>query len=293
VIPHLIGLACDPLPGKPGQFDWAGIRQRAATGLFRMAKEAARYVVAHRPELVQVLEAWKQIDEDSGPMLELLKRDDPRISVVACFALAQAGRVNDLTALVTAYGQSKNAEVKWAIVESFSLVDTDWVAKNVLDVWVADNKMDDWLRRQQTCYLIQKTSLAAEVARAYLDGCLAQDSPALQGRALRAYGKLQDIDVEQWLRPMCEYIVCGGEGAPPSNHMNLAATRPLDDSLTRSAIETLRDIGDAESIDALRRGRTRLCGENELRQLSYEVTEQIYWRINSDLTRETVPNDEA
>jgi hypothetical protein len=145
----------------------------------------------------------------------------------------------------------------------------------------------DLLRQQQTCYLIEKANLANSAARDYLSRCLLEESPSLQGHALRAFGKLQDNSVEAWLRPLCEFIVAGGEEAPPPDRIRLPVGQPPDAGLMRFAMETLRTIGDGGSIDKLRRGRSKLTGANELRPLSFEVAEQIYWRITGGLTRET------
>jgi len=65
------------------------------------------------------------------------------------------------------------------------------------------------LRAGHACYLIQKSSLATPEARAFLAKCLQTGSPSLQGRALRAYAKLHDTEIEQWLRPLSEQIVSG------------------------------------------------------------------------------------
>jgi hypothetical protein len=288
VVPYLVGLAFDPVTkGESEQFDWAGIRQRAAIGLLRIFDATERYVMEKRPDLAELLAAWKQLPQASAGMLTLLKRDDPRCSVLACYALVQTGRDDDRHAILDAYEHSANREVKWAIVDALSAVSADWVSANLLEPWVAWSGAVDLLRQQQTCYLIEKANLANSAAREYLSRCLLEESPSLQGHALRAFGKLQDNSVEAWLRPLCEFIVAGGEEAPPPDRIRLPVGQPPDAGLMRFAMETLRTIGDGGSIDKLRRGRSKLTGANELRPLSFEVAEQIYWRITGGLTRET------
>jgi hypothetical protein len=176
--------------------------------------------------------------------------------------------------------------VKWAIVDALSGLKADWVSINVVEPWVAWSGATDPGRRQHTCYLIQKTSFASSGARDYLSRVLLEGTPPAQGRALWAFGKLQDDSVEEWLRPLCEFIVTGAEGTPPTDRMRMPG-QPPDAALVRFAIEALREIGDAGSIEKLRRGRSKLAGTNDLRQLSFEVAEQIYWRITGGLNRET------
>ena len=86
--------------------------------------------------------------------------------------------------------------------------------RKVVHPWIRSiagngDSVRDELRAVHTCYLIQKTSLATPDARAFLATCLRTGSPALQGRALRAYAKLHDAEIDQWLRPLCEQIVSG------------------------------------------------------------------------------------
>jgi len=50
-------------------------------------------------------------------------------------------------------------------------------------------------------------------------------------------------------------------------------------------MESLREIGNAGSIDALRAARQRAIGMTiTLRQLSFDVAEDIYWRLTGGLS---------
>jgi len=59
----------------------------------------------------------------------------------------------------------------------------------------------------------------------------------------------------------------------------------------RSALETLRDVGNAASIDVIRRARSRNPVDHELRQLSFQVGEEMYWRLTGGLDSETYGSD--
>ena len=58
--------------------------------------------------------------------------------------------------------------------------------------------------------------------------------------------------------------------------------------LQNAAMESLREIGTAESIVALRAARQQAAGMTiTLRQLSFDVAEDIYWRLTGGLSRES------
>jgi hypothetical protein len=61
--------------------------------------------------------------------------------------------------------------------------------------------------------------------------------------------------------------------------------------LHRAALETLRDVGDAGSIEVVRRARSRNPGDHELRQLSFQVAEEMYWRLTGGLDSETYSSE--
>ena len=110
--------------------------------------------------------------------------------------------------------------------------------------------------RRPHCYLIQKSSLAGPDARAFLERCLRSGPPSLQGRALRAFGKLHDAEIEQWLRPLCEQIVSGDADRIDAARMRTTQDEVSKPALHRAALETLRDVGDAE-VDRDRQARTQ------------------------------------
>jgi hypothetical protein len=154
-----------------------------------------------------------------------------------------------------------------------------------------DGQTSDELRAAHASYLIQKTSLAAPDVRVFLEGWLRTGSPSLQARALRAFGKLHDADVEQWLRPLCEQIAAGEADRIDPARMTTTQDDASMPVLHRAALETLRDVGDEASIDIVRRARSRNPGDHELRQLSFQVAEEMYWRLTGGLDSETYSSD--
>jgi hypothetical protein len=129
--------------------------------------------------------------------------------------------------------------------------------------------------------------MAAEGSRQreYLEQCLAQGIPAVQARALRALGALR-ADSK---RTLCESVVVGAWPEVRQQGMNLPLEIAEEDRnrLQNAAMESLREIGNAESIAALRAARQQAVGMTiTLRQLSFDVAEDIYWRLTGGLSGE-------
>lgn len=301
LIAHLVSLACDKVPSsdlKPGQeFDWSGIRQAAANGLTRVREQTRDYVEKSRPDLMEPLEAWFNLHKDPEAMYNLLLRDDARVSVIAAVALAQSARPGDRELLAGGYEKCHGKDVLWGVADALGTVEAGWVQANVVQPWMKLSWPRDSAPEQQraahTCYLIQKTRLADQEARSYLAACLLDGQPFLQGRALRAFGKLEDPAIEGWLRPLCEAIVRQDPAKIDPARMRLAPDRIGHVPLQRAAIEALRDIGDQGSIEVLRGARTANLKSSELLLLSFQVAEEIYWRLDGGMERETCYPDHA
>ena len=88
---------------------------------------------------------------------------------------------------------------------------------------------------------------------------------------------------------LCESVVAG-DWAKVRQGMNLPPEIVEDDRnrLQNAAMESLREIGNAESIEALRAARQQAVGMTiTLRQLSFDVAEDIYWRLTGGLSGES------
>jgi len=137
-------------------------------------------------------------------------------------------------------------------------------------------------------YLIGRLGLAAEgePQRLYLEQCLVRGIPAVQARALRALAALR-VDSN---RALCEAVVAGNWSAAREKGMNLPPeiTEENRNRLRNAAVESLREIGNADSIVALRAARQQGEGMTiTLRQLSFDVAEDIYWRLTGGLAGES------
>ena len=289
IIAHFIGLACDPVhkQTRKKEYDWAGIRQAATDGLFRLAAATIQYVHKKRKDLCKPLEAWVQLEKNVEGMKALLLRDDPRVSVIAAFALGQSGCQEHQQMLVDAYEEVRELDLKWGIVTALGGLEAPWVQQNVIQKWIAWDSGDD-LRSGQTCFLIQKTQFADTEAREYLARCLRQGSLRLQGRALRAFAKLNDPEIEAWLRLLCQQIITRSTRQIDQARIQVDAKTVAEPSMQRAALEALRDIGDPASLDIIRSARARYAGNDELRYLSFQVAEEMYWRLTGGLDQESL-----
>jgi hypothetical protein len=94
-----------------------------------------------------------------------------------------------------------------------------------------------------------------------------------------------------WLRPLCQDIISENwDGVGQSKHIGLQDKPREADArrLQQAALEVLRDIGDESSLDIVR-GARKLGMDTVLYQLSFQVAEEIYWRLTGGLARESFP----
>jgi len=289
VVAHLLSLACDPVErparGQPEKFDWSGIRRVAAAGLLRLPEQVTAYLERTRRDLLEPLRAWWTLRGDADAMKSILLQDSPRVSPVAAFALAQTGRADDRKTLLDAYDQLRDEEVLWAIATSFESLDAAAIHAEILARWTAPREETDKsreLRRAHVCYLVQKSRLAPDALRQQLLEWLLSGTPDLQGRVLRALSKLQDAETENWVRQICEDILLGAAGKVDASKMNVTRASLRDPRLRRAAVETLRDIGSMASMRVVRvAGNTFSARKDssEMRQLRFQVAEELYWRL--------------
>jgi hypothetical protein len=313
--PHLLRLAIDrfrmPTPGGSAsggaveRFDYSGIRLIAVRGLLAQRNESERivqesgdsHIAGRRQDLIAVIDAWKCLaNGDDEPIVEILERGDPTLSPLAVFALAEAGMQIGGRPLLRKYfanrgPQQSDEEVLWAITEVFGRQEAGWMLNEVVLPWLATKPEPD----SRLCYLIKllrQVPPNSEIM-AYLDKCLAGLTMVAHGRALRAYANVPDKSVQDWLIPLCENIIRGnwsetiGTAPPGQRRLGLQSEPSPEDAwrLQQAALEVLRDIGGENSLDVIR--EARLGMEPVLFQLSFQVAEQIYWRMTGGLANES------
>ncbi len=286
-VPHLVSLACDQLAtswGSGKRYELSGLRLIATNGLVLMRDEASEYVRTHRPQLATVLNAWWTAFQNGNldELIAELQRNDAATSPIAAFALGLFAVDAALCPLITAFADPQtDRDVGWAIADTFASLDPAWVSQHVIEPRL--DQFDD----PRVPYLVGRAGMTSErlVPLDYLRACIARGNPAVQARALRALALLKDATV----RPLCEAVVLSDWAAART----LGLTVPdvlADEDLNRlrnASIESLRDVGTAESIATLRKARLGAGMTMTLRQLSFDVAEDIYWQLTGGLSKES------
>jgi hypothetical protein len=296
-IRHLVGISVDRFPTGDGgamQFDNSGMRMVAANGLLLQLDTTLAYVEQERPELHVLVDGCKGLLKgEMQPMLEILNSGDEAFSPVAAFALAVLGMeaagpplLECFWKLLASADASDHNEMLWAVTEVFSRQEARWLYDQVIGPWMKASPAPD----RRLCYLIQKYGQAPEGSgiREYLERAMRQGDPKAQDRALRAYSKLNDADAKQWLVELCYQIVRGDwDALIRSEHIGFQKKLEGHDAwrMQQAALEVLRDVGSEEAIEVIRDSRLKM--DSVLFQLSFQVGEQIYWRLSGGLAQES------
>jgi hypothetical protein len=170
-IQHLVALAVDQFPvvtlgddygtprGENRKFDVSRIRLIAVNGLLLQMTNTEDYVQSDRPELMHIIDAWKQLLRgNTAPLQRILEANDPATSPIAAFGLADAGmHIAEPLLLNTYFYFERNGQVQrpdgellWAITEIFARQNADWLRDQVIMRWLQRNPMPN----RRLCYLI-------------------------------------------------------------------------------------------------------------------------------------------
>jgi CHAT domain len=311
VVPHLVSLAIRRVrrdwEGKSA-FEYSSVRQAAVRALFAMQNETLDYARTD-PELSQdrsiqeLIEAWLALDVKA--LAERLATEDPKVAAVAAFALGTINTEECLDALVERFGgvtpPSGNGDVLWAITDTLSELDPVKVTERAIRPLLGQPA-----RATYVAYLIGQLGIASPDSDeiAFLHRCLLSEDSRLQGRALRSYAALVALhgdpdsgaDVEA-LRDLCHELVRGDFAkASKRSLIQLSPSPPNEqrDQLRYQALQALRSVGDERSIEVLRdmrRRRVAIDGAGtatfDPTRLSFEIAEEIYWRLTGGLSAET------
>ena len=324
VIPHLISLAMHKVrrtwKGRR-EYDYSSVRLAAVQALFGMQEATLDYVVkdsklAGNQPIQRLLQAWLRRD-----VVELgaqVAAQDPEVSAVAAFALGTLAKDETVRAacfepLLQAFRdhvpESGNDDVLWAITDTLTLLDPVRVTADAI-VPLLEHAQER--RAPYIAYLVGRLGIAAldgpEVD--FLRRSLRSDDEDLAGRALRSYAALLALqgpsasggELEK-LRDLCHQIVRNefDDAAKELIESPISTAGRLRQQLQHQAFEALRDIGNEQSIEVLREVRQRdydapsyeADGTSAARshilngQLSFDVAEQIYWRLSGGLAMET------
>jgi hypothetical protein len=288
-IPHLISLAIERVrPTFNGQptFELSGLRHAALQVLLTMREETDQYVndwlQAKRgtaPPAAAALRAlidhWRACDVVR--LTHMFENTTvPGLPAIVAFALGSIGHEDNLRYLV---GQIQNPQAEsdtlWSIADSLLLFDPVQVTRQAVAPMRANPAL-----HAQAAYMIGRLRVAtrgSEDAR-FLVSCLSSPDVTTRGLALKSLAQLGIDD----FREVCECIT--------RNTWGRAAKCGERAALRVYALESLRLIGNEDSLAAIREARnwrpqTGAADPemHQLLQLSYEVSEDIYWRLTGGL----------
>lgn len=316
VIPYLVSLATQRVrrnwEGMPA-FDYSGVRLAAVQTLFGMHKPTLDYLAkqdANGP-MQRLLDAWLQLD--AGKVGQQLDAHDASMSAVAAFALgtlpADAGTPHLLGAFLDHAPASTSDDVVWAITDALALIDPVRITKEVVLPLLEHKPWATYL-----AYLIGRLGVATPdgLEFEFLRHCLATGDDALAGRALRSYAALLGLqgssapqaDLDQ-VRELCHQLVANQfDATTAGSFKSAAAAGGGRRHLRYQAFEALRSIGNAQSIEELRKVRQRPydaavdeashtarssadTATHGFDSLSFEIAEEIYWRLGGGLRAES------
>ncbi len=294
-IPHLVSIAVEPVrlteDGKPA-YELSGLRQAALQVLLTMQDEAEAYVtsLANGPEaepselaLPPLIKSWRA--GDCGAMRATFERNVDGLSAIIAFILAAMGGRENMDFLARQMlNPSATEDTLWAIADSLLLFNPADVTRQVLPKMRATPHV-----HAHAAYIVGKLRVAGPDSEEtkFLNECLSSKSVTTQGVALRA---LAQLGVTTY-RELSEWMATGQwDRLAYSNTITAPKKGNERLSLQFYALESLRLIGTDESLKTLRAARNlRRDGKpvsqraNELVQLSYEVSEDVYWRITGGL----------
>ena len=297
-VPHLVSLVIDRVRADSDgelRFELSGLRQAALQVLVSMPEAARRHVseVAARPEaeersrqLLPLIGAW--MDRDEKQLRDLFRNGQIGIPAVVAFALAGIGGPGSLDFLMQSLADpAADLDTRWAIADALLTFNAHDVIGRVCDELVPLDRL-----RDICAYMIGKLQVGAGECKtvSFLEDCLKTPVASTQGRALRALAELGNGSYRQ----DCESLAVG-DWAQVSAGKRIAVPDAAADAMTlrRYALESLRLIGDAETLKVLRDSHARRfqswdAGSVELTQLSYQVSEDIYWRISAGQSGEFI-----
>jgi len=288
-VPHLVSLALDAVrPSSSGvlKFELSAVRHAAIQVLVTLPDAARAHIsqLAARPgveqryrELPGVIDAW--MSGDSERLRTVFESRQKGLPAVIAIALATLGGQSNLDYLIRALADpAADPDTRWGVADALLAFDAHEVHVRVCADLIGLDHLSDIC-----AYLIGKLQIYSEPgAIAFLESCVKESSARTRGLALRAFAELGDPAH----RTECESLAIGdSEKLVDARAIAVPEAVAVKTALRRSALEALRLIGDRGSMMRLRESHAAGLqnpdpASLELMQLSYEVSEDIYWRTS-------------
>jgi hypothetical protein len=294
--PHLISLAVERVRptfnGQP-EFELPGLRHASLQVLLTMQEQVDEYVktraagpsgTAQEAGLQDLLLKWRT--DDSAALKEMFETTQIEgLPALVVFALGSLGGESNLAFLSEQIlREDARPDMRWSIADSLLL----FTPLEVTDQAISRMRRVPALHAH-AAYMIGKLRVATAGSEeaAFLVSCLQSPDVQTRGVALKALAQLGRGEY----RELCECIARDAWNRVVRHKSFAVPRKPADRiSLRVHALESLRLIGTEESLIALRQARNwrpeGTAGDrdaSELLQLSYEVSEDIYWRLTGGL----------
>lgn len=313
VVGHLFSLALEKvrLDSQGGFcFDYSAVRGSASLALRAMPEAALAYArsderLSSDADVQTLLNAW--FTGDLASLGTLLNLDNPSVSSVAAFALSTFRSDEALELLVRRFalyaGLPGEGDILWAIADTLCLLNPLKVTEKAILPFLDKPR---WAVR--VAHMIGRLGIASlEGAECqFLRRCLLSGDAYLQGRSLRAYSAILSQQREtpgsrqaiEEIRTLCHDLVADDRAAA-ARRACIRLPEGISPEgwwqLRYQAFESLRSIGDSSSVEVLRRTRRPVFSETaahlrfgvSLNQLSFEIGEEIYWRLTGGLAGES------
>ncbi|MEO7274317.1 MAG: CHAT domain-containing protein [Vicinamibacterales bacterium] len=295
-LPHLVSLVIGRVrPTASGEptFELSGLRHAALQVLLTMQEEvdadSTTFAVGasaapSQVAIKHVIELWRSGDLQA--LRDLFSSTTiAGLPAVIAFVLGTSGGNDNLTFLTDALLAPGTAEdAQWSIIDSLLFFDPGEVTRRSVT-----KLREKPALHAQAAYIIGRLRVAGPGSdeAQFLVACLKSDTVETRGMALKS---LAQLGVTTYRRH-CERIATGAWDRLARDKdlpQDLLLPKKAEERarLRAYALESLRLIGDESSLTALREARNwRPSGSpadrqgSQLMQLSYEVSEDVYWRL--------------
>lgn len=279
-VPGLVQSAAAPVRGEGEKYEYSSVRLAAVQALRQIVPPPFEAVVERHPALAEVLRCWA--DEDVPALKSHLEASTPDHGVqgLAAFALGDLQTEDAVGVLVDVFLRPGGDPGRYRNVSTaLTLVDPGVVTERVIlpllehetapeprpQIAARRNRRHE--RRENLIYLIGRIRCSHPRARAYLETCLT-DCPELgvKGLAIQSLGWLHDRQYKSLL----EDVALGTFEA-----LELSRAPSLEEChyLQRKALEALYYVGDAETLERLR--KRPFAWDPALERAYYWTTEEL------------------
>lgn len=297
--PHLLRLVGEKVrkKRKSGEavYDFSGIRKEAIAALQAMqddAEKAALQLKAnseekrHAEALLVLLGAWR--NEDEGEIRRVALTEES-VAPVAFLLLGFRGGPENLSFLIQRLVAPETSEdSQWAICDALLQYDPREIFHLAFPAMKAIPKLE-----HHCIYLLGKLGQGGKGSEAvqYLEKVVAGKDSKKRGMAMRS---LAQMGIEDY-REVCHVLVEGNFGDRVEKLGEVETDREAKERLIRYALESLKSIGNQETLTVLNKqswANAQPAWSDPLVDAYLETSEEIYWRLSRGMEKDVLEDFE-